>query len=158
MHNQYFITTPQPNSWTLVNAVTKRIPIPKKITEESFVENANILLSLNERLKQKNGSFLSYIQSQFPIEKFSKKLQNWHELEFGDFIKELNKAIKKAGGEKLTKSDGMEWMELFETKKTEAQAIKPEIDVTDRKIDEMVYELHELTKDEIAIVEKSIRQ
>ena len=46
-----------------------------------------------------------------------KKLQNWHELEFAEFIKELNKAIKKAGGEKLTKKDEMEWMELFEEKK-----------------------------------------
>ena len=47
-------------------------------------------------------------------------------------------------------------MKLFETKKAEAQAIKSEIDETDRKIDEMVYEFYGLSKDEIAIVEKSV--
>ena len=49
----------------------------------------------------------------------------------------------------------MEWMEVFETKKTEAQALKTEIDRTDREIDHMVYELYGLTEDEIKIVEES---
>ena len=85
----------------------------------------------------------------------SQKLQNWHELEFGDFIKELNKAIKKAGGEKLSKMDEMEWMEVFETKKAEAQTLKAEIDKTDAAIDQMVYELYGLTEEEIQIVENN---
>lgn len=91
----------------------------------------------------------------FPIENLTKKLQNWYELDFGDFIKELNKAIKKGGGEKLTKTDEMDWMDVFETKKAEAQALKAEINQTDREIDQMVYKLYELTDEEIAIVEAS---
>lgn len=84
------------------------------------------------------------MQSQFPIEKLTKKLQNWHEIEFGEFIKELNKAIKFLNKERakngeslvevLTKSDEMEWMELFNTKKEEAQALKTQIDQTDKEI------------------------
>ena len=85
----------------------------------------------------------------------SQKLQNWHELEFGDFIKELNKAIKKSGGEKLSKMDEMEWMDVFETKKAEALTLKSEIDETDAQIDAMVYDLYSLTEEEIAIVENS---
>ena len=85
------------------------------------------------------SKFKKYIQSQFSIEKLSKKLQNWCELDFGDFIKELNKAVKKVGGEKLSKMDEMEWMEVFETKKAEAQILKAEIDQTDAAIDQMVY-------------------
>ena len=87
------------------------------------------------------------------INKLTKKLQNWHELEFRDFIKELNKAIKKTGGEKLSKIEEMDWMELFETKKAEAQILKAEIDQTDAAIDQMVYELYGLTEEEIQIVE-----
>ena len=34
------------------------------------------------------------------------------------------KGAKQTGGTNLTKSDEMEWMELFETKKAEAQAQK----------------------------------
>jgi hypothetical protein len=51
--------------------------------------------------------------------------------------------------------DEMEWMEVFETKKAEAQILKTEIDQTDKEIDQMVYELYGLTEDEIEIVENS---
>ena len=46
-------------------------------------------------------------------------------------------------------------MEVFETKKEEAQALKSEIDKTDREIDQMVYDLYDLTEEEIQIVENS---
>jgi hypothetical protein len=49
----------------------------------------------------------------------------------------------------------MEWMELFEEKKTEVVALQAEIDKTDREIDRMVYELYGLTEEEIRIVEQS---
>ena len=49
----------------------------------------------------------------------------------------------------------MEWMEVFETKKAEAQALKGEIDQIDKEIDQMVYELYGLTPEEIEIVENS---
>ena len=47
----------------------------------------------------------------------------------------------------------MEWMEVFETKKAEAQTLKAQIDKTDAEIDAMVYELYDLTEEEIQIVE-----
>ena len=103
--------------------------------------------------------------SQFPIEKLSKKLQNWHELEFGDFIKELNKAINKENRArrkneqpeipKLTKKDEFEWMELFEDKRKKAVELQTEINRIDNQIDQMVYELYGLTEEEIKIVEQS---
>jgi len=49
----------------------------------------------------------------------------------------------------------MEWMEVFETKKTETQTLKDEIDNRDKEIDVMVYELYGLTDEEIEIVENS---
>jgi hypothetical protein len=49
----------------------------------------------------------------------------------------------------------MEWMEVFETKKKEAQDLKSEIDKTDKEIDKMVYELYGLSEEEIQIVENS---
>ena len=105
-----------------------------------------------------SNNFLKYIQSQFSFETFSKKLQNWYELDFAEFIKELNKAIKKSGGDKLSKMDEMEWMEVFETKKAEAQKLKSEIEKTDKIIDQMVYELYGLSKDEIEIIEAASKK
>ena len=49
----------------------------------------------------------------------------------------------------------MDWMDVFETKKAEALALQQQINQTDKEIDAMVYELYDLTEDEIAIVENS---
>ena len=49
----------------------------------------------------------------------------------------------------------MEWMDVFESNREEAQTLKYEINKTDKEIDQMVYELYGLTKEEIEIVERS---
>ena len=51
--------------------------------------------------------------------------------------------------------DEMDWMEVFENKKLEAQTIKYEIEKTDKEIDQMVYELYGLTEEEIKIIENN---
>ena len=142
-----------------------KIPIP--INYENDDLNNLVTRVLNEvgNYVKIQSTFSKYLQSQSQLEKLPKKLQNWHELAFGDFIKELNKAIKKENKERvkaeqepiatLTKLQEMEWMEVFETKKAEALALKAEIDRTDREIDRMVYELYNLTEEEIQIVEQS---
>ncbi|PCJ22478.1 MAG: hypothetical protein COA97_13380 [Flavobacteriales bacterium] len=131
----------------------EKIPVVKTEETNEFINNAEVILSLNSDFVNIENKFTIYLQSQFSIEKLSRKLQNWHELDFSDFIKELNKAIKKVGGEKLTKTDEMDWMDVFETKKAAAQNLKTEIDKTDKEIDQMVYTLYGLSEDEIKIVE-----
>jgi len=124
---------------------------------------SKFLLGCQNHFFKHSTSFTSYIMSSQNIEKLTKKLQNWYELDFGDFIKELNKAIKLVNKElvkneqtpikELSKLDEMDWMEVFETKKAEAQALKHQINQTDKEIDAMVYELYGLTDEEIEIVE-----
>ncbi len=134
----------------LKNTYIKNIELLK---QEPFIYFSANMASLTIQLKTISIKFTKYLQSQFKIEKLTRKLQNWHLLDFGDFIKELNKAIKKAGGTKLTKMNEMDWMDVFESKKTEALALKAEIDKTDAEIDTMVYQLYGLTEEEINIVE-----
>lgn len=129
-----------------------KIPIPE-LTNPILEESVELMIDYTSSLQSKLSKFITYIQSQFSIEKLPKKLKNWHELEFGEFIKELNKVIRKAGKDKLSKMDEMEWMEVFEIKIAEAQTLKAEIDKTDNEINQMVYELYGLTEDEIMIVE-----
>lgn len=132
-------------------------PLPKgtATVRASFSEKSNFLTQKTSILKSTSNAFIRYFQSQLNLEVLSKKLQSWHNLEFKDFIKELNKAIKKAGEEKLSKMDEMDWMEVFETKKAEAQVLKAEIEQVDKEIDQMVYELYGLTAEEIEIIENS---
>ncbi|WP_443633471.1 DNA methyltransferase [Candidatus Marifrigoribacter sp. Uisw_064] len=134
--------------------VLNQVPIIATIPIE-FLDKIDVIISLNEKFETINNSYIKYLTSQFCEIVLQKKLQKWYELEFGEFIKELNKAIKKVGGEKLTKTDEMEWMDVFETKKAEAQTLKVEIDKTDAEIDQMVYELYKLTDKEIQIVENN---
>lgn len=157
------------------------IPIKNKFNNVFLEEKVNLIIKLHSETSSLKDKFKYYFKNTYKLQKLSKKLQNWHELEFGDFIKELNKAIKannklreKAAlvdlGEKegelkectsfevvptLTKKDEFEWLGLFEENKQKAQALQTQINQTDKQIDQMVYELYGLTDDEIAIVENS---
>lgn len=130
------------------------IPLPKDLTSITKIEDlVKGQLNSNRSLSSILQKLSTYVSSQYQLEKLSGKLTNWYELDFPDFIKELNKAIKTAKGTPLTKKDEFEWMELFEENKKKALALKAEIDRTDKEIDQMVYELYGLTEEEIRIVE-----
>ena len=149
------------------------VPLPNNFEIRKIEFIVDELKLLNKKVYINLVRFQTYIQQTFQLQKLSKKLQNWHELEFGDFIKELNKAIKannklrvKDGLEAgvtssavemptLTKKDEFEWLELFEENKKKAQELQTQINQTDKEIDAMVYELYGLTEEEIAIVENS---
>jgi hypothetical protein len=135
----------------------KNLPIKEvtNINKTTFVDKADLMLSLNKDFQAQTQKLSSYIGSQYQLEKLSGKLSNWYELDFPNFIAELNKVIKTAKGAPLTNKDEFEWMELFEENKMKAQALKAEIDQTDKEIDQMVYELYGLTEEEIKIVENS---
>jgi hypothetical protein len=128
-----------------------RIPIPKIISNE-LRTNVNNLVDKqkknSETLNTIKTKFLNYFVGTLKLSKINTKLFNWYNLNFPDFIKEINKLISILKEEKLSKLDEMEWMKVFETKKAEAQELKAEID-------NMVYELYELTEEEIAIVGQS---
>lgn len=141
------------------------LPIAKADNVIPFVKKVNEILTNTTQSQSVINKFVKYLNSQFQLEKLTKKLQNWHELNFGDFIKELNKAIKannklrvKDGLNpvaELTKKDEFEWLDLFEENKQKAQALQTQINQTDAEIDAMVYELYGLTEEEIKIVEQS---
>jgi type I restriction-modification system DNA methylase subunit len=133
----------------------EQIPIPELENEVEFEINAKMVIALVNELQNLDGRFQDYISSQFVIEKLTRKLENWHELDFGDFIKELNKAIKKVAGTPLTKKDEFEWLELFEDNKKKAQELQTQITQTEKAIDQMVYKLYNLTPDEIEIIENT---
>lgn len=122
-----------------------------KVIFETINTNTTKLRRSNTELNTLVKNFRNYLFTTLAIQ----ITKNWYDLEFSDFIVELNKSIKKVGGDKLTKMDEMEWMELFEDKKKEVLMLKAEIDGIDREIDELVYELYGLTEEEIKIVEES---
>ena len=133
----------------------EQIPIPKFKNEIEFENQADLMIGYVSSFQQLESKFQKYFSSKFSLDKLSKKLQNWHQLTFADFITELNKAIKTAGHTPLTKKDEFEWLDLFEENKTKAQTLKSQIETTEKAIDTMVYELYGLSEEEIEIVENS---
>jgi hypothetical protein len=123
----------------------KKVDLKK---QEAFIPLVNQLEDLIENFFDVQSAFLQHFVSIFPIDKPNNKLQNWPALEFKGFLAELKK--KKV---KFSLEEEAEWMQYFNKKKTEANALQAEIDRIDKEIDQMVYELYGLTEEEIRIVE-----
>ena len=133
----------------------KPFPLPN-ISENSqlMIDKVNLQLANNIEFQAITDKFSNYFSIQYSLDKLTGKLEKWFELEFQDFIKELNKCIKAIKGKPLNKKDEFDWIDLFNENKQKAQALKSQIDATDKEIDQMVYKLYDLTDEEIAIVEK----
>lgn len=130
----------------------KELPI-KVIPENKqnkFIALTDQIIEFNKEIDVLREKFQRNLQREFSLETLSKKLQNWYELSFAEFLKELAKAKLN-----LTLSQKAEWEDYFLAEQQKAISIKSQIDQTDKEIDQMVYELYGLTEEEIEIVENS---
>ena len=129
-----------------------KLPIKDISLDEQkfYIIKTDLMLSLNQQLHELTSKFIRTLQRKFEIDKLSKKLENWHELTYADFITELSK--KKI---KMSLGDEAEWEAYFLAEQTKARQLMLQIETTDSDIDQMVYKLYNLTDDEIAIIEAS---
>lgn len=128
------------------------IPIPSGFdnNDEKLFFHSDNLIELTNQSNGVSKRLVGLLQSDFSIEKVSKKIENWHTLKWDEFEKELKKKkVILSGIEKE------EWFERFTRLKKEVQNINEQINQTDKEIDQMIYELYGLTEDEIKIVEES---
>ena len=116
--------------------------------QQPFIEKADKMLFLNKNLQELSQKFQRLLTRKFELEKLTTKLQDWYLLEFSEFVKELKKSKIK-----LSLKEEIEWEEIFLEKKEEAEKVKNEIEMTDKEIDRMVYELYGLSEEEIKIIE-----
>ena len=105
------------------------------------------MLTLNKELHEKGESFLTNISTKYHIEKVTRKLEKWWELDFAGFMNELKAKISLEEQEEL--------MSYFGKRKTEMSEIVNRIDATDKEIDEMVFVLFGLTEEERRVVLES---
>jgi len=155
-HKYQFLDIEKDLFQKILIANCKQLPIKiiSASNQQLFVDKADLMLSISNDLLHISNSFLQLLQTKFSIEKLTKKLENWYELEYGEFLKELdkyNKGLQPLVTMKL--SEQAEWMQYFNEQKQKAQTLKAEIEKTDKEIDKMVYELYGLSEEEIAIVE-----
>lgn len=125
------------------------LPIPNiSLSEQQpFIEWADTMLMLNRELHEKSENFLINISTKYKIEKVTRKLEKWWELDFAEFMKELKAKISLEEQEEL--------IGYFSKRKSEITEIVKQINTTDEEIDEMVFELYWLTEEEKRVVLES---
>ena len=99
------------------------------------------------------NSFQKWLKRTFEIENLSNKLEKYYELDFEEFLKEIKKKkvdIKQRKTQELLEKEFLGSLGLI-------QDLQREIKETDDKINQLVYELYELTEEEINIIEESLK-
>ena len=127
-------------------------PLPIISNEQDLVlsEKADLMLSQIKDLQEISAKFLRTCERKFDNLNLNKKLQDWYNLSYADFIEELSKQKIK-----LTLSEEAEWADYFDQEKSKALEIQSQITATNKQIDQMVYQLYGLSEEEIGIVENS---
>ncbi|MEA3289799.1 MAG: DNA methyltransferase, partial [Campylobacterota bacterium] len=139
--------------YQLIYDYFKNTPIKKfnkELKKERFENTVKNISCLNKKLQETKQNFINELE----LEKIPKKLHNFENLEFEDFVKEYKKAKKIKFADKLEERNFKnEWKALFENDKKEVLELQEQINQIDKEIDSIVYKLYELTEDEIKIVE-----
>jgi len=125
-------------------------PIPEGSTSQrkDLEDLVKFILTKNSKFHKESFKFKKLIASDLGLDKSSNNLNNWYELDWKTLEGELRK--QKINLSLVKKS---EWIEFFEGEKKKVQELKMDVDRTDNQIDQLVYQLYELTPEEIKIVE-----
>ncbi len=139
------------NTFPKINVNTlETFPIPKisKSKQKIIEDLVDSIVNKTSKLYSKKSKFLGLLKDNFGFEKLTRKLSNFNHFEFKEIVSELKKQKIK-----ISLSEQSEWKDFFESNKNEINQLQKQINSTDKEIDQMVYELYGLTKEEIEIVE-----
>ncbi len=137
------------------NPISQKIPVPiiSKELLQGFEMIADKMLSLNKAFQTEKQNFINTLKDHKKLQKITKRLENFNEMDFSEFVTEVSKQKTRfALGQETN-----EWREYFNTTKQKVNELQSQINQTDNEIDSMVYELYKLTTEEIEIVENSIK-
>jgi hypothetical protein len=84
--------------------------------------------------------------------KLSSKLESWWELDFGGFLAEVKRALKVD----LPLRERGEWESFLAENRAAVDRLTVAIESAEREIDALVYQLFDLTDEEIALLESSL--
>lgn len=115
--------------------------------QKKFIEKADLMLLNNSLLLNFKNTFIHLLQSKWSNLNITGKLNEWYNLSFEEFRKDIEKQKIK-----LTLQEQAEWMQYFNEQKQKAELLQNTIAQTDNEIDEMVYQLYDLTDEEKAII------
>ncbi|MBN2664839.1 MAG: N-6 DNA methylase, partial [Bacteroidales bacterium] len=124
----------------------KNIPIKNisKENQKSIVLKVEKINNLTQKLHKQKNSFIEVVKSQLNVGKINRKIENWYELEWSEFNKELEK-LKIKLDLKKTK----EWNEFFTPELESTKPLVFEINNLIDKINKEIYEMYEIEPNEL---------
>src|SRR3989344_172949 len=120
--------------------------------QEKISDKSRSLIINNDRYYNLINKFMNRIKQNFNLEKIHRRIEDSYKLSFKEFFDELKKlkiylSIKQQD----------EWEDYFWDYKKELLNLKEDINKLDREIDQEVYKLYNITKEEQKIIEESLK-
>jgi len=131
-------------------AVISTIPIRniKENIQNELVKKSDMMFELWNTFYGKKNKFLKLIKQEYNIDQVSNKLDKFYKLDYDEFIKQFNV--------KLTMDKKGELLDFFEKNKKEILEILEKINKTNEEINEIVFTLYNITKEEKEIIIQSL--
>ena len=107
--------------------------------------------NIQEEIYELSNKLIEMLKSDTGLDKVSKKLDRFYELDWRGFENELSK--KKTSFTGKQKDD---WFDRFNRMSKKVKVLNEKIQKTDDEIDKMVYKLYGITDKEKEIIEKSL--
>jgi hypothetical protein len=117
-------------------------------SQQIFIQKVEKILESYPKFQKIRNNFLELLSEHSKTLQFSKKLENWFELDWSDFANELSKSKIE-----MSLSKKSEWKDFFKDEKLKIENLTQNIEILEKEIDSLVYELYGLTSEEIKMVE-----
>lgn len=130
------------------------LPIPEasetqKQTIADLAEKCQQAAEARYKQQKKLRDTIPTLHPDKQVEKLSTALQNWWQLDFAAFQKQINKEFKQD----IPVKERMDWKELLEDGTKEIERLNLAIAQSERQLNAAVYALFSLSPDEIALIE-----
>jgi hypothetical protein len=149
------INSPKGNRTTFPKVLIgdiRNFPIKKADIDiqNSLAAKVDLILKPFEELLKEKVSFLKSLKEEKVVYSETKILSNFWDLPYEEFKKEL----KKQKIEFKLGDENNQWRDYFNNTSEKIKAIQSDILKTDMEIDKLIYNLYELTDEEIKIIEE----
>jgi hypothetical protein len=132
----------------------RNFPVPNitLAAQQPFIDKVNILLAEGKKLQKLQQAWFTLMPAKIrPKRALTKKLESWYLLDFNGFLAEMQKVGVQLG--KSYYKQRRQLQEDFEYAQPEAKAVYDLLTTTDQEIDNLVYQLYNLSATEIAQIE-----
>ncbi len=125
------------------------IAIASQKQQIDITQKVELMMQINGKIDVINTQFFELLTGEFATININKQLTRWSELSWGEFLQAIT--LQKIN---LNAKQEEKWLTRLKEKQAEVKKLQLAFSQTDAKIDQMVYALYNLTKEEIAAIEK----